>query len=163
MAEQKSFGEVLYGNLERFEQIMLVVLTLGVAATLWGYSEALTIVIISLGGLAGIFFLMGFRPPSVRPDTSNGKQGFTQLLLDTILPKVLWISCAVCTISILLYHLDNGNDGYKQGIFIHLSITAVSLIVIGGASVAGKNVRPLLPILFRAVPLAFVGYHFFQS
>ena len=163
MAERKSFAETLGTSLDRIEQILLIVLTIGVAAYFWGYHDALTVVILCLGGLAGIFFLMAFRPLSARPDASNEKHDLTQLLLEIILPKVLWISCASCTVSILLYHLHTGNDGYKQLILIHLSITAVSLMLIGGASVSGKNVRPLLPILFRAVPLAFVGYHFFQS
>jgi hypothetical protein len=96
--------------------------------------------------------------------TEGEKLDFMALFISTILPKVTWISCAVCASSLVMYHIGTGNDGYKQGLMIHTAITVVGLIVLGFGALKGvKNIRTLVPIYFRAIPLLLAAEHLLQS
>lgn len=159
MADQKSFAETLYGWLERAEVLFLLLFLAGFS---WRSSDASasdSLIIVSLGGLAGVFFLMAYRPSAVA-SADPKRMDFMTLLIWTILPKVTWISCAVCTISILLYFIKTGNKGYEQGLMIHTTITVIGLLMLGFAGFRGvKNARALLPMYYRAIPLLFAALY----
>lgn len=164
MAEQKSFAENLFGKLDKAEMILLLALTTGVVLHFSGISQAPSLIIVSLGGLAAIFFLKAFRPPADRTPAEGEKADFLGLFFDVVLPKVLWISSAICASSLMLYHMDTGNEGYKQGLMIHAAITAVGIVALGFAALKGlKNLQAILPIFYRAIPLLLAAIKLLQS
>ena len=85
MAERKSFSETLYELFGRAEAFFLFALLAGVALRYLGFSQAITVIIISLGGLAVIFFFMAFRPPAQMPTSTGEKLDFIHLLVSTTL------------------------------------------------------------------------------
>lgn len=121
-------------------------------------------IIISLGVLAAIFFFMAFRPQAQAPTPTGEKLDFIHLLVSTTLPKLLWISCAVGTSSLMLYHSDTGNEGYKLGLMIHSAVEPISLLIIGLAAAKGlPGLRSLLPIYFRALPLLLAAVYLLRG
>lgn len=166
MAERKSFSETLYGFFDRAEAFFLFALLAGVASHYLGFSQSITVIIISLGGLAAIFFFMAFRPPAQTsmPTQGGEKPDSIHLLASTTLPKLLWISCAVGTSSLMLFHSDAGNEGYKPGLMIHSVVTPISLLIIGLAAAKGvPGLRSLLPIYFRALPLLLAAVYLLRG
>jgi len=116
------------------------------------------VMFMSLTGLAMVYFLYPYRP--LETPGSDQKQGFTELLAFTIVPKVSWISCSVCVIGILFYLLNY--EGAKQMLFIGSSTLSFILVIIAIFFVTGvKNVNALVFILYRAVPVVFVCLYIF--
>ena len=68
---------------------------------------------ISLAGLGVTFFMLSFKPVDIK-STDGELMGFKELLGIIMVPKVLGISSAIALVGILFFHLDLGNDGYKQ-------------------------------------------------
>ncbi len=164
MAERKSYSETLYGYFDRAESFFLFALLAGVASRYLGFSQSITVIIISLGGLAAIFFFMAFRPPAQMSTPGGEKLDFIHLLVSTTLPKLLWISCAVGTSSLMLYHSDAGNEGYKPGLMIHSVVTPISVLIFGLAAAKGvPGLRSLLPIYFRALPLLLAAVYLLRG
>ena len=111
------------------------------------------VLIASLIALAVIFFLSAYRPPEM-PASENASQGFQGLFAFVILPKVLWIGCAVSAIGIALYLMGPTNDGYQ----LMLLIGGMSLLSDTGIFVffllkGTKHIELISPIFFRAIPL----------
>ena len=117
------------------------------------------VILISLGGLSIAFFLYAYRPADLeRPE--GEKFGFTELLALIVLPKAMWIGCSVATVGILFFLLQFGNEGYKQMLLIGCSTLAFGLILIVAFLVMGvKGTRTLIPVSFRALPLALVAFY----
>lgn len=158
MADRTPFSETLYAFVERGETLFLITLLAGAALFFFGFSQGSTLVTVALGGLAVVFFLMAYRPPRSSQGDPEKKMDFIQLLVLTIIPKVLWIGCAVGTIGLLLRHLQTGNDGYRQMLIIQSVVTLGTLIVVGFAAATGvSGLRNLLPIYFRALPLTLAA------
>jgi hypothetical protein len=108
----------------------------------------------SLSGLAGIYFLMAYRPPTPVPE--GEKKGFGQLLSQTILPKVLWIGCAVGAIGIMFHLLQL--DGAHEMLLIHAASGGVGV----GMFLAFRqstDSQALTPLLYRAVPLLLISVY----
>lgn len=155
---------MLYGYLDRGESLLLLALVAGIVSRYLGISQGITLIIISLAGLMAIFFFMAFRPPAEVPAETEEKPGFMYLFVYVIVPKIMWISCAVCTSSLLLYHLESGNEGYTLGLMIHSTLTVGTLVVIGLAAAKGvPGLRSLLPIYFRALPLMLTAVYLLRG
>jgi hypothetical protein len=138
-------------NLLWVEGILLVLLVIGII--LMALNQDNTLVSASLTGLAVVFFLYAYRPIDM-PET-NEKAGFSELLAYGILPKVMWISCAVATTGILFYIL--GMSGYKEMLMIGGLTIGVALLLFTIFLLTGvKHLRFLLPNLFRSVPLFLI-------
>ncbi len=164
MAERKGFSETLYGLFDRAETFFLFALTAGIVSRYLGFAQSTTVIIVSLGGLAAIFFFMAFRPPAQMPTPTGEKLDFIHLLVSTTLPKLLWISCAVGSSSLMLFLSDPGNEGYKPGLMIHSVVTPISLLIIGFAAAKGvPGLRSLLPIYFRALPLLLAAVYLLRG
>jgi len=160
MAEPKPFSEVLFGYLDRAEMLCLLALVGSLCAHYAGISGATTGAVIALGGLGGIYFLMAYRPPAAAPAAEGQKAGVSQLLTQTILPKVLWISCAVGAVALMIYHTGPANEGYKEMMLIQ-SITTILgvLLVLLFVSMGVEGARNLLPVLYRALPLTLCSVY----
>lgn len=158
MADRTPFSETLYAFVERGETLFLMTLLAGTVLLFFGFSQGSTLVTVALGGLAVVFFLMAYQPPKSNQRDSDKKMDFIQLLVLTIIPKILWISCAVGAIGLLLRHLQTDNDGYRQMLIIQSVVTLGTLIVVAFAAVTGvSGIRNLLPIYFRALPLTLAA------
>ncbi len=133
-----------------------------IGATLLYANIDSTIIIVSLGGLAATFFLMGYVPVEIERD-ENEKSGFTELLASTILPKVMWISSSVSTLALLFYFLDS-SLGIKQMAAIGGSTIGLCVVITLFLLVAGvKAIKAVAPILVRAVPLLFIDFYFLMQ
>lgn len=158
MADRTPFSETLYAFVERGETLFLIMLLAGAVLFSFGFSQGSGLVTFALGGLAVVFFLMAYRPPKSNQLNTEKKMDFMQLVVLTIIPKVLWISCAVGTIGLLLRHLQTENDGYRQMLIIQSAVTVGTLIVVGVGVVKGvSGLRNLLPIYYRALPLTLAA------
>ncbi len=158
MADRTPFSETLYTFVERGETLFLFMLLAGAVLFSFGFSQGSGLVSFALGGLAVVFFLMAYRPPKYSQPVTEKKMDFMQLLVLTIIPKVLWISCAVGSIGLLLRHLQTANDGYRQMLIIQSAVTVGTLIVVGfGAATGASGLRNLLPIYYRALPLTLAA------
>jgi hypothetical protein len=111
---------------------------------------------ISLLGLATVFFLYAYKPLEI--ERSEGKKlEFTDLLATTILPKVMWISCAVSTIGILFYVVHLATESYQNMLMLGGGSLLIGIICLGVFVVSGmKHVNALHPLLFRSLPLLLI-------
>ena len=141
-------------NLHWAERAFLLTLAIGTMLILSKIDSS--VLKVSLIGLAVTFFLYAYKPLDIGRD-ENQQLGFSDLLALTILPKVMWISSAVSTIGILLYLLDLGNDGYKRMLMIGGFTIGISIVLLTIFSVSGvKNIKGIMPVLFRAIPLLLI-------
>lgn len=155
MAEPTPFSEILYRFVDRLESFLLLSLLAGAVLSNYGISYGVSVVTMALAALAAVFFLMAYRPPEQSEPATGEKKDFMELLSQTILPKILWISCSVGVVGLLLRHVQTSTNGYKEILMIQLAtVTGATLVVIGLAVVRGASgVRRLAPIYFRAIPL----------
>lgn len=149
----------LIKNLRWVEGILLVLLVIGII--LMNLNDDRTLLTVSLIGLAVVFFLYAHRPIDM-PVETNEKAGFSELLAYGILPKVMWIGCAIATTGILFYTLER--SGYKEMLMIGGLSTGIVLLLFTIFLLTGvKNLRFLFPNLVRSVPLfAIVVYILMQ-
>lgn len=154
------FGEMLNKVLDRAEALMFVLVIAGVACHFLGMSSANQVMVIAFSGLAIVFFLNAYRPPAAPTAEQADRKDFFALLTQTILPKLLWISCAVGAAALAMVHMQAAAAAYQQMFMIQGVAVVGCLIVVGLASAQGKNVQHLVPIIYRAIPLALAGGHF---
>lgn len=160
MAEQKSFSETLFGWLDRIEAVLLIGLAVSLVAHYMNVAGAASGIVVALSGLAGVFFLMAHRPPAPTPERQEGdsKPGMPALLMQTIMPKVLWLSSAVGAAGLAIYHTHPDNDGYKQLLLIQSATCALAIVLIGLFALQGvSGAKRLVPVLYRAVPITLAG------
>ncbi len=159
MKERTAFATKLFGFLQKGEMILLMTLIIGLALR-YTFQQAEMLVIISLAGLAMIFFLSAYQPIPIQSEKDE-KFGPTYLLYYIIAPKILGISSAVCTVGLLFYFIDHNNPGFRPMLTIGaMSIAAASLIVFIGWLQKDKNIQLIIPILYRAIPLMIVSFYF---
>ena len=141
-------------NLRWAERAFLIALVIGTILVFFKIDSS--VLKVSLVGLAITFFLYAYKPLDIVRN-ENEQLGFSDLLALTILPKVMWISSAVSTMGLLLYLLDLGNDGYKRMLMIGGLTIGISIVLLTIFSVSGvKNIKGIMPVLFRAIPLLLV-------
>lgn len=154
MSTEKSFAQTLFRYLEHAELILLAVVGASLLARFLQINGYLTGLQISLSGLAGVYFLMAHRPP-VAPPTEE-KKGFADLLSLTILPKVLWIGCAVGAIGILFHLLQL--EGAREMLVIHAASGGIGIGMFLAVRQSGSS-GALTPVLYRAVPLLLISVY----
>ena len=165
MEPQPSIVNNLMRKLPIIEMILLAILGCGLLAHYLEVSQAGSLVTLALGGLAGIFFLSAYIPPEKKQTAQTDvKSGLADLLFATILPKILWLSCAICALGLLFFQMDTDNDGYKMMLMIHSVITPGAVILVGLGSVRGVQGASLLfPVLIRAVSLFIVAAYLIRA
>ena len=111
------------------------------------------LLIIALVCLTALYFISAYKPIEITSD-GNEKFGTKELLAWTILPKLCWISCAVSTLGWLLFFINPDNVGYKNMLMIGaLSLGAALVMIAFLISTGVRQMRVLLPVMFRALPL----------
>ena len=160
---RSSFGSKMYSFLPKVEKVLLGVAAIALILRYQGIN-ADEILKISLAGLAGVFYLMGFmRPPKAETDnsaqTAEEKKGFTELLFATILPKIAWISCSISTIGILFALLLLA--GSREMLTIGASASAMATILVAvGLAQGNEKVKAISDVLYRMVPLLGISVWF---
>jgi len=141
------------------EKVFLIALAIGIVLRLSNIDSL--VMIISLAGLAVTFFLSAYRIIDI-PRKENETFGFQELLGYLIVPKILYISCAVATCGILFYFLNLGNEGYRQMLFIGGTSLGLGIVIIAYLAVTGvKYMGAILPVLYRAIPLLVLDLYLF--
>jgi hypothetical protein len=155
---------MLFRSLERAEAFLLLGLAGCGIAHFLGVAGAITGIVITLGGLGAIFFLMAYRPPVGIPTeapaevSTEQKSGMPSLLMQTIFPKVLWISSAIGAAGLMIYFTNPGNDGFKQLLLIQSLTCGLCLVGMGLFTAQGiRGAKELFPVLFRAIPLTLAS------
>jgi hypothetical protein len=139
----------------------LVVVLMGYSATM---EIARNIFMISCAILAAAYFLNAFMPMDFQRE-ENEKFGMKELVFMTILPKVLWIGCAVCMAGFFILSQNQDHNGHLNlwliggfTLFGNLALLAFGIVT------ADRHARVLAPISFRAIPLlALVAYFYLNS
>ena len=155
-----SFSSKLAALLAMAEKVLLALAILGLALKVMGQPGD-NVLMIALSGLAGVFFLSGFRPPEVAA-TEGIKLGFMDMLFSTIAPKIAGIGCAVATIGVL-YTLLN-MPGSKEMLQVGFAAaTAASALIAVGLAQGNERARTLSPFLTRLLPLLGIcTYYLFR-
>ncbi len=156
---RQSFSGKLRFFLSRAEQALLALAMIGLLLRYAGLPWT-TVIMLALSGLGTIFFLSAYLPPEPMESDGAARLGFKDLLMFTILPKVLGIACSVSAIGMLFYLL--GFKGYLQMILIGGTVISAGLLILGfGFATETKNIRTMMPILYRAVPLVFIDAYIY--
>lgn len=137
------------------EKVSLALIVLGVG--LWYLKVDDSLAMISFSLLAAVYFLNGYV--RVGPaGTENERPGFLDRIAQTIVPKVMWIACAMSVVGILFYVLNM--NGSKEMLMIAVPAMAMGLVLFAAMFAAGaKNINLLTPILYRAIPLFLIGIY----
>jgi hypothetical protein len=145
------------------ERVFIVATLIALVLKATGNTSTLLLAI-SMSGLALTFFLSAFLPIDI-PFDENEKFEFIDLLALSIVPKVSWIGSAVMVVGILLNQLDLPSQQYLQMFMIGSSVVIGSVVILLISSSMGvKNIRYIIPIYFRAVPLLLmVAWLYFNS
>lgn len=158
MSSQPSFSQTLFRYLEKAELILVAALAASLLARYLQMDVASTALKVSGSCLAAVYFLMAYRPPAVKP--TGEIKGMADLAATTILPKVLWIGCAVGINGIMFYLLPL--PGAQQMLQIHALAGGLGL----GMFLALKNrtgAQELSPVLYRAAPILLITIFFLAS
>lgn len=163
MKSSKSSSSITLANYAHWgEKIFLPALVIGLIMMYTGM-EIMILVMISLFGLAITYFLFAFIALEF-PRSEDEKMGFMDLLLTSILPKVLSIGMAVSLFGMFLLLLDLGNDGHVQVLNLGGTTILTCIVILLFAGRSSKYLRPLTPLLIRSlVVVAAVGYILFIS
>ena len=142
------------------EKTFLVFLALSAGLIPFGI-DASPGLMISLSGLAVVFFLYAYRPLEIS-NADDEPMGFIHLLSLSIIPKVLWISASISTMGIMFYLLGLNEEGYKSMLMIGGSSILFASFVLGIFLIsATKYLRVLIPVLMRALPILFINIYIY--
>ncbi len=159
-----SFMTKLSGILPTIEKILLGGAAVGLIMKYQGLPGD-EILKISLSGLAGIYYLMGFmKPPQTEEAaaTEEKKRGFLELLFSTIAPKVAWLSCSVSTIGVLFTLLNLA--GSREMLMIGGSAAGLATLLIAvGLAQGNEKVKTISQVLYRLVPLLGISAYYLMQ
>jgi hypothetical protein len=142
------------------EMLFLLALTAGTISMIMG--NASTVVVVSLIGLAIVFFFSAYKPLNI-PQHANEQFGFSALLAFVILPKVMWISCSVSSIGLAFYILKLGNT-HTQLLMIGGSTLAITILLLAFLLANGtRYINAVTPMLLRAIPLLIIDFYILFS
>ena len=150
------FVEKIAKYLYPAETFFLGLLTVGILLPRFDIDTS-AIIMISLSGLAMVFFLNMYRPLDVK--IGQGDQGsFKELLYLVIVPKILWLSSSVNAIGILFFILNF--KGYKEMLMIGAATSAIALVILGIFFLTEeKHIKATIPVLYRAIPMLLVAVY----
>lgn len=159
MTSNESKPSALAGKLPIIEKAFIAVLAIGIILAIAGIS--FSVLEAGLIGLGVIFFGSAFLLYTPIPDSDNKPLTFPALLASTIVPKVLWISSAICMVGIALSFITPKNQGYKELLLIGTLTIASGTVILTFFLVSGiKVAKAAVPVLYRAVPASLAALYF---
>ena len=148
--------QLLFKNLERLERIVLTLLIIIVAARYFGYASDPSLLNFGLFSIGVVYYLFAYRPPVPMPE--GIKLDFAGLLMTSILPKVMWISCAVGAVGLAFYF--NGYPGARQMLIIQSTTGLVGLIGWGiGTLQQFQPLDRLAAPMMRTFPILLIAVY----
>lgn len=150
-ASKNPFSERIATFLTWAERILLTLLVIGLFLYNSEWRSDI-LLMLSLSGLGMIFFLSAYMPvPFPRED--GQKLNFVDLFAYGIAPKILGIGSSVMATGLLFYLLSL--KGSTQMLLVGSTTTGVVSFLVILLTVQNQNyLKPLLPFLYRAIPLA---------
>ncbi len=143
------------------EKVLLAAVAVGVILLMAGIDDRF--LIYSLPVLGTVFFLRGYIPlpvPENVPADSEDEHRFAQLLALSIVPKVLWIACAVSVAGLTFYLVQTPKESYRQMLLIGGLTIAIGAVMLTYFMATGmKHVRLVTGVLLRALPLAVADFY----
>jgi hypothetical protein len=163
MEEAKfTFLQKIEPKLKRVETILWITLILGMSAYYLGLNTIIAVQF-SLAILILIFLLFAFIPIDVG-HIDGDPFGIKELLAWSIIPKLLWLSCAVACFGLLLYSANFNNAGYLQALAIGSLGLTIATIILSLLFLTGtKKLDNVLPILVRTIPVLIVSIQIFTD
>lgn len=161
MNEETTALEKYAPVLKRAERVLWIALVFGLVLNYFGL-DTMLVIQFSLSLLGVLFFLFAFTRSDAQ--ASNGKQVvFKELLVWTILPKILWVSAGVSTFAILMSTLELDSDAYLRMLPPAIGANAISTIVLSLLFLSGtKDMQKSLLILTRTIPILLASLQFFS-
>lgn len=162
MPERSGFTGQMAKVLPAIEIAALVCIIAGSTFKILHLTGANMLLLIGLSSLAGAWYLMAFMPaPPVDDEmnTPSPPKGFFDLLLATILPKLMGIAGAVSIIGILFHLLHLPGDGPM--LLIGSSTCAAATAIFLFALLTGK-ISALPPMVWRIGTAAAIGFYYFS-
>jgi hypothetical protein len=140
------------------EKVFITSLVVGLILTYLNLDNKL-IIKVSLVALAITYFLTSFKIIEI-PKKEDEQFEFKEMLSWIIVPKVLWISCAVSLFGLFVYTLQLGHDGYKRAFMVGGMTIITGLLFLGYALITGtKYLKYILPTVLRAILLLTVDFY----
>ncbi|HZY81326.1 MAG TPA: hypothetical protein VFE50_17505 [Cyclobacteriaceae bacterium] len=144
------------------ELISAVAALAGVALKYLHLPGADEIIMVSMSSLSAALYLRAFLKPTAIDETGAPKSGFSALLGTSLIPKTSWIACSVVVISaqFALLHLNAAREMAMIGTYV-LTVSCLSIIYyVMTNSVFAPDLKP---ILYRGVPLCFIGWYLLMN
>ena len=144
------------------EKVFLLSLVVGVGLLLLNVPISVTVISISLGGLAIKFFISAFVPIELynSQEEADEDQPFGQLHLLSLLiaPKVLWIGSSVTIFGLIMYLVNPEIQTFDRLLGIGAGSILVCVLLILVATLNGIKIRkPIQSILLRAIPTLLIA------
>lgn len=144
------------------EQVLLAALIIAMLLNMVSFDSS-RIIHACVIGLAIVFFLNAYKPMITQPIESE-KFGFNDLLVTAILPKVMWISCAVSAIGILFYIRQYEPQSYRSMLIIGGGSLLIGMLTAGFFMLGKvKNNETLQAVLLRAIPMLVMDIYIFMK
>ncbi|HEY4654223.1 MAG TPA: hypothetical protein VIH22_06900 [Cyclobacteriaceae bacterium] len=151
----QSLLQQITSHLPRLERLLLIVLVLGIASTFVSSVGSL-IVNVSIAGLAMTFFLYACKPLE-RGITASDESAFRDAVARGVVPRVLWISCAVSAMGVLFFLLRMNRESSERMLLIGCVSILAALLALGILRIGGtRHLNAVEPVLLRAVPLLLI-------
>jgi hypothetical protein len=148
-----SFQLFLAKNLAKAELLCLTLVAIGIV--MHSRSMTSTVLYVALAILAIILFLNTYAAPVQIEPADDEKLGLKELIALSVLPKVMWISCAVSVLGVLFYLI--GSAGYKNLILIGGLSLGFSVLLFVFFRISGtRHLQIVTHVLMRAIPLLLI-------
>lgn len=142
------FALMLTRSIKWIERIAILFSLLGFAVRFMKYGGS-NIIMIGILTLSCVYFLSAFLIFPT-PADNNIKKGFADLLSETVLPKLMYISLSVFCIGFLfaILHLKGADEMLRVGILIMIMGTFFSMILILSKR---ERMKLLQPVVIRVI------------
>lgn len=152
----------LFSYLSMAEKIFFAGLLVGLMLMYFNPDNR-TLIQASLIMLAASFFISAYKVIEI-PRKEEDSFEFKEMLSWLIVPKVLWISCAISLVGLSIFLSQPDHEGYKRMFMIAgLSITIALAIIAYAFATGTKYLQYILPPVLRAVPLLIIDAYFLFS
>jgi hypothetical protein len=156
MAEYVPFSSRIFGFLSILEKVAITGALVGIGFKYLQLPGADQILMISLSGLAGVYFMFAYKPPQTMGEE---KPGFNTSLSTVILPKVASIASSVLVIAIMFRFLPL--QGAKEMLMVGVAGGVFAAMIFGLLLVQGNEAaKSQVGILYRLLPLLIIAAYF---
>lgn len=115
-----------------------------------------TVLIVTLGGIGAVYFLWAYKPSDVLSREEDALS-INEMIIQVVLPKVLWIAAAISAVGLAMYIFDDMDLTYRKMLIVGASLTGLGIVLllifrIAGVQGFAVDKRPWL----RALPMMLI-------